>query len=300
MKTESAKKEIEKLREKIKKQNRLYYIEGKPEISDREYDRLYEKLQELEKEHPEYITEDSPTRRVGGEPLEEFENYTHGDAMLSLDNSYSEEEIREWEERISRKAEIKEGFIVEEKLDGIGLSLIYRDGKLHAAATRGDGYTGDNITANIKPQRAIPLELSGKDLPDSIEIRGEVFIRKSEFEKINQRRKEKGKKIFANPRNTCAGTLKLLDPRKSSKRKLSAYFYAPGALEGGNLPDTQQELLKTFSSWGLPVNKGYRICKDISEIEEAYRDFKEKREELDYEIDGIVIKVNSLKEQRRL
>ncbi len=300
MKIENVKERIKELRQKIRKHNRLYYIAGSPKISDREYDRLYRKLKEIEEERPEYITADSPTQRVGGKPLNEFKNYTHTVPMLSLDNTYSRDEIVDWEKKISKKVEIEEGFIVEEKLDGIGLSLVFRSGNLDIAATRGDGYTGDEITANIKPQRGIPLKLSGRNIPGLIEIRGEVFIRKSEFKRINERRRFEGKKTFANPRNTCAGTLKLLDPEKSSKRQLNAYFYAVGAVKDGSLPSSQEDILERFTGWGLPVNKNYRHCRDIGEIKESYEYFKEKREDLDYEIDGIVIKVSSRKEQNIL
>ncbi|MDA3792429.1 MAG: NAD-dependent DNA ligase LigA [Elusimicrobia bacterium] len=300
MNAENVKEEIKKLRREIKRHNRLYYIEAKPEITDREFDRIYRELEELENKYPEFVTKDSPTKRVGGAALEKFENYNHGEPMLSLDNTYSGEEVIEWEERILKKVKPGKGFIVEEKLDGIGVSLVYKNSRLEVASTRGDGYTGDNITANIRTQHIIPLKLKGNNIPRLIEVRGEVFIKKSELKKINLRREIEGINLFSNPRNTCAGTLKLLDPRKASRRKLSAYFYAAGAVKEGVLPDTQKEILDIYHSWGLPVNKNYRLCKNIDEIEEAYKSFQGERDSLDYEIDGIVIKVNSREEQKEL
>ncbi len=292
--------EITKLRELINRHDRLYYLSGEPEISDREYDALFEKLRKLEDENPELITPDSPTRRVGGEPLKEFRSVRHGAPMLSLDNTYSAEDIEKWAIRVMRKVSVSQGFTVEEKIDGVGVSLTYREGGLYRAATRGNGIEGDDITANIRTQRCIPLTLRGKNLPGTVEIRGEIFITLKEFERINGLRREAGDKPFSNPRNTCAGTLKLLDPSEVAKRRMSAFFYTSGVWEGEGRPRTQSELLELLSSWGLPVNMSYRVCSGADEVLNACEELRQARETRPYETDGAVIKINSLWEQEEL
>ncbi|MBN2407179.1 MAG: NAD-dependent DNA ligase LigA [Elusimicrobia bacterium] len=287
---------IENLREKITRYDFLYYVKGEPEISDREYDRMYAELKTLEEEHPEYITADSPTRRVGGEPLKEFKTVKHAVPMLSLENTYSREEVAEWEKRIRKKVPLKEGFVIEEKLDGVSISVTYEKGKLILAASRGNGISGDDITGNILTQRVIPLVLRTDNPPDSVEIRGEMFLKISELRRINEVREKNGEPVFANPRNTCAGTLKLLDPAEVSERRLSAYFYGFGRWDGTSPPLTQMKLLEIYEEWGLPVNSTYSQCASIEEVFESYERLADERADRDYDIDGTVVKVNLFRE----
>jgi len=294
------KEEIERLRKEIRRHDRLYYIEGNPEISDREYDHLYKELTELENSNPELSDPNSPTQRVGGEPSEGFRTVEHGEPMLSLDNSYSELEVEEWLARVRKQIDISDGFIVEEKIDGVGVSLTYSNGELQLAASRGNGMQGDDITSNIRTQRVIPLILDTDNPPDKVEIRGEMYITKSEFSRINRRREREGKPLFANPRNTCAGTLKLLDPRAVAERNLSAFFYARGLWEGSWAPSTQSQLLEILAEWGLPIDRNYTKCGTSEDIFRAYDDIRKHRNDRNYEIDGVVIKVNSFKEQDML
>ncbi|MGM0441755.1 MAG: NAD-dependent DNA ligase LigA [Elusimicrobiota bacterium] len=297
---ENIEKKIESLREKIRYHDNLYYVKGSPEISDREYDRLYRKLKDYEQKYPRFDTPDSPTHRVGGEPLEKFETVSHNVPMLSLENTYSGEETKEWVDRIEEKITDFKGFTVEEKIDGVGISLVYENGRLTAAVTRGDGYRGDDVTANIKTQKVIPLVLRGKNHPKLVEVRGEVFITKSELQRINSRRKKNGKSPFSNPRNTCAGTLKLLDPSRVARRRLNAFFYSLGDIQNHSKPDTQDELFRMYKNWGLPVNSNYQVCKSFKKILKTFRDLEKSRDKRDYEIDGAVIKVNSLAKQEEL
>ncbi len=293
-------KEIKELRKIINYHNHLYYVQGTSEISDAEYDKLYRRLILFEEENPEFFDPDSPTQLVGGEPLKEFESAIHIVPMLSLSNTYTKNEVLEWEERISKSIYSNKSYCVEEKIDGVGISLIYEKGRLLKAVTRGNGIKGDDITLNIRTQKIIPLILMVKAPPKLIEIRGELFIRLSEFDRINENQKKKKEALFANPRNICAGTLKLLNPRKVSERKLNAFFYSAGAWEGEGKPSTQGKLLKLYKNWGLPVNNNYKICSDIDEVFEIYNTFSKERNKRDYEIDGIVIKVNSFDYQQEL
>jgi DNA ligase (NAD+) len=294
------KKNIEKLREQIEQHDYLYYVKGEPEISDEEYDRLYKELERLEHGHPEFRDTNSPTQRVGGAPLEGFRTVPHRIPMLSLDNTYSEKEVVDWVKRIKKTVDVSEGYVVEEKIDGVGLSLNYEKGKLSAAVTRGNGFEGDDITQNARTQRTIPLTLKTSSPPALVEVRGEMFITRSELERINEQRANQGKPVFANPRNTCAGTLKLLDPKTVAKRRLSAFFYGLGVWEGENRPRTQQELFGLYADWGLPVNKNFEVCRDIKDIFRVYERFKSERETRDYDIDGAVVKINAFTRQERL
>jgi len=303
-KLEEVKRRVEKLREEIRHHDYRYYVLNQPEISDKEYDDLVNKLKRLEKQYPGLITADSPTQRVGEKPLEGFKTVKHRVAMLSLDNTYSSEEIEEWAKRVHKglpgeKAE----YVVELKMDGVGVSLTYEKGVFVVGATRGDGVMGDDITQNLKTIKSIPLrffttELS--QLPDLIEVRGEVFMEKSDFEKLNLEKKEKGEALFANPRNAAAGSLKLLDSRLTSERRLNCFIHSFGTLEGGRAYKTHWEFLQSAKRLGLRVNPEVKLCKDIDEVISYCGDWEKKRARLSYEIDGMVIKVNSLVQQRML
>jgi len=291
---------VKDLREQIRHHDYLYYVKSRPEISDRQYDKLYSELKKLEEEYPEFKDPNSPTQRVGGAPLEGFSTVRHRVPMLSLDNTYSKEELKSWEDKIKKIHKPSQGYVVEEKIDGVSVSLTYEKGKFILAATRGNGEEGDDITANIKTQKVIPLLLRGNKFPDIVEIRGEMFISLTELKRINARRESLGKKTFANPRNTCAGTLKLLDPGKVAERRLGAFFYGIGEWRGPNKPGTQYELFSILEKWGLPVDKNYRLCFNIKEVFETCDRLEAERDSRDYEIDGAVVKVNSFEEQEEL
>ncbi len=298
--SESKRKKIENLREEIRKHDYLYYVKASPIISDAEYDSLYRRLKELEEKHPEYDSPSSPTKRIGDRPLDTFRTVNHRQPMLSLENAFSRKDVERWNESIDKKISLKDGYIVEEKIDGVGVSLTYEKGFLTLASSRGDGRSGDDITENIKTQKVIPLKLNSQDPPDIVEIRGEIFITRKEFRRINSIRKKEGKKTFANPRNTCAGTLKLLDPSRVARRRMNAFFYASGAWEGKGKPSTQKELLETLKRWDLPVDENHLKCRNIEEVFYAFEKLQSSREKRDYETDGAVIKVNSFEEQHNL
>jgi len=304
VKKKEVKKRIEELRRLINYHNYRYYVLAEPEISDYEFDMLMKELEELEKKYPEYKVPNSPTQRVGGEPLKEFKSVKHKVPMLSLSNTYDENDIFEWEKRIKRILGDKEKieYVVELKIDGVGISLTYEKGKLVLGASRGDGETGDDITGNLKTVKSIPLELFSdkRKVPEVLEVRGEVYIEKSEFEKINRIREKNGETLFANPRNAAAGTLKLLDPREVAKRNLSCFIYALGVTEGWEIPDTHFKVLQVLKDFGFRINPNIKLMSDINEVVNYCRKWEEKRDSLSYEIDGMVIKVNSLKQQEKL
>ncbi len=300
-------KEIERLRETLKNHNYRYYVLNDPVISDYEFDRMLERLDALEKVHPEFITHDSPTQRVGGEPVSDFPTVTHDVRMLSLGNTYSQEELNDFEKKIrnllSESEEIR--YVAELKFDGIAVSLIYENGVLVRGATRGDGEHGDDITPNIRTVRSIPLSLfKKKNLPSTIEIRGEVYMPKEDFARLNRMQEARNEKVFANPRNAAAGTLKLQDPRISAKRPLffSAYFI--------RIPDsdphpeflkpTHLENLHLLRELGLPVSRQVALCRSMWDVLDFCNTWEEKREELPFEIDGVVVKVNDLRQQNIL
>src|ERR1700688_2097080 len=248
-----AKRRIEELRTEIVEHDRRYYLETAPIISDGQYDQLYSELRDLEEKCPEFVTPESPTQRVGGAPLESFRQVTHRTPMLSLDNTYSEGEVADFFRRLERllPGETIEA-VIEPKVDGVALSVLYRHGVLEYAATRGNGVTGDDVTRNIRTIRAVPLRLRGS-APEEVEVRGEVFLPKKIFAALNVERQEAGEPLFANPRNTAAGSLKQLDPALVAKRKLSAIFYGFGLLTGDNVA-THQEALERLKKWGLPTH----------------------------------------------
>lgn len=296
----SPKEEIEKLRSLICHHDRKYYAENRPEISDAEYDRLLRDLKGLEASHPQWITPDSPTQRVGERPLDGFRQVRHGVQMLSMENTYSPDEIRAFDERV-RKHLSKENieYAVELKVDGVSISLLYEEGRLIRGATRGDGSLGDDVTANLKTIRSIPLSLEGKHLPKRMEIRGEVFMSREHFKKLNQEKEKEGEELFANPRNAAAGSLKLLDPKLTATRKLEIFCHGAGWVEGRSFK-TQEELLEVFHQWGLRINPHRFVTRSMDDLIEYCNTWDEKRKSLSYSIDGMVIKVNSLEDQKRL
>ncbi len=300
----SAKEEIEKLREEIREHDYRYYVLNEPTISDYEYDQLMQKLILLERQHPELVTPDSPTQRVSGEPTKEFPTVVHEVPMLSLGNTYTQDELYEFEKRLQNFLPgEKFEYVTELKFDGIAVSLIYRDGLLVQGATRGDGERGDDITNNLKTIHSIPLRLFVKEnLPANIEVRGEVFMTKDGFRKLNAQQEKLGERTFANPRNATAGTLKQQDPRIVAKRPLefSAYYLlVPGGNESIGI-STHFDSLHIMRDLGLPVSRHIALCKSMWEVIDFCNLWEEKREELPYEIDGVVLKVNSLRQQRLL
>ena len=290
---------IAQLRQELERHNRLYYVEAAPEISDREYDLLYKELQTLEAQHPEWVTPDSPTQRVGGEPLKAFQSVRHLLPMMSLDNTYNFDELREFDARVCKLLPgEKIEYVLEPKIDGCSISCRYEHGKLTVGSTRGDGATGDDITANLKTIQAIPLQLA-RQHPPLLEIRGEAYMPVAGFQKLNAARLAAGEEAFANPRNATAGSLKQLDSRIAAQRPLAAVFYAVGATDGIRF-SSQQEALETFKKLGLPTPQFWWVCAGIEEVIQRTRDFQARVDELPYEIDGAVVKVNAFDQWRRL
>ncbi|MBD2782480.1 NAD-dependent DNA ligase LigA [Xenorhabdus szentirmaii] len=295
-------KEIKKLRELLRHHEYLYHVMDAPEIPDTEYDRLMRELKALEEEHPTLITADSPTQRVGAAPLTAFEQVRHEIPMLSLDNVFDEESYLAFDKRVHDRLKDSQDlvFCCELKLDGLAVSLLYENGELVQAATRGDGTMGENITTNVRTIRAIPLRLKGEDIPARVEIRGEVFMKQAGFEKLNEEARRTGNKVFANPRNAAAGSLRQLDPRITAKRPLTFYCYGVGVLEGGELPESHYERLMKFKQWGLPVSEKVKLCQGTQQVMDFYRDIEQQRPTLGFDIDGIVAKVNSIELQETL
>lgn len=293
---------IEQLREQLNRYSYLYYVLDSPEIPDSEYDRLYRELQQLEQKYPDLVTLDSPTQRVGEQPLKSFSQLTHRIPMLSLDNVFSEDELEAFFKRIHDRLGLDEeiAFNAEPKLDGLAVSLVYQQGMFVQAATRGDGTTGEDVTQNVRTIHAVPLRLTGKAYPDLLEVRGEVFMPKDGFNKLNRRALEKGEKTFVNPRNAAAGSLRQLDPRITASRPLAFYCYSTGAVEGGDIPDTHNKVLSQLQQWGLPVCAEVKLVKGIKGCVNYYENIQRQRDELPYDIDGVVYKVNSLELQHRL
>lgn len=292
---------IAQLRREIERHNYLYYVEARPEISDREFDRLMAELIELERQHPELVTPDSPSQRVGGAPISGFRKVRHAVPMLSIDNTYSAAELRKFDADV-RKAlgpAAAVEYMAELKIDGVSLSLLYVQGKLEVAATRGDGEIGDDVTHNVKTIAAIPLRLRTEHPPARIEVRGEVYMTRAELARINAEQVRQGLEPFKNARNLTAGTLKLLDPQLAAQRKMLFFAYATGLVEGVTLR-SQQELFTVFRQWGLPVNPHARLCRTIEEVIAYCQEWATKRRELPYDIDGVVIKVNDFAQREVL
>jgi len=303
---QKAKIEIEKLRQEIERHNRKYHLEARPEISDFEYDRLLKKLIQLESEHPEFFSPNSPSQRVGGAPLKEFKTIEHKIQMLSMDNTYSAEELREFDKRVRRSLERETiDYYVEEKIDGVSIALIYENGWLKTAATRGDGRFGDDVTENIKTIRSVPLKIPVAEskfkgpAPKTLEVRGEVYMPRQSFLKLNREKEKTGEEPFANPRNACAGSLKLLDPKLVAKRDLNIFIHGRGVLEGREV-STQHGLMMFLKDLGFRVIESGKICRDVEEVVRFIEKHKEGIEKLDYEIDGLVVKVDSFKDQEIL
>ncbi|MFQ5823161.1 MAG: NAD-dependent DNA ligase LigA, partial [bacterium] len=299
---EEAAKKIEELREQLNYHNYRYYVLDDPEISDAEYDRLLRELQDLEKEFPELVTVDSPTQRVGAPPLEAFQTVSHTIPMLSLDNAFGDGEVREFDARLKRLLGTTEDieYVVEPKIDGVAVELVYENRIFTVGSTRGDGYVGEDITQNLKTIKSIPMRLISREVPvpEIIEVRGEVYYSTSGFVKLNKERAAKGEPTFANPRNAAAGTLRQLDSNITAQRPLDIFVHSMGEVSGQNF-STHFEALTTFKKWGFRINPLITLCRGIESVIEQCSKIVEIREALDYEIDGAVIKVNSMELQAR-
>ncbi len=297
------KKRIEELAKVLEEHNHRYYVLSDPAISDKEYDDLMRELITLEEKYPEFKDINSPSQRIGSKLDAASANITHKAKMYSLDNTYSTDEIIDWHHRVVKglRSERVE-YVCELKIDGVSISLIFKNGSFILGATRGDGVTGEDVTANARTIRTIPLSLRGKDvkIPKLLDVRGEVYLNKKDFEKLNKERKESEEILFANPRNAASGTLKLLDSRVTAKRNLNCFIHSFGIIEGEQKFKTHWEFLEAVKSWGFCVNEENKLCRTIKDVIEFCLDKQKTREDLSYEIDGIVIKVNSLDSQSRL
>lgn len=294
-------KKLQHLREEINEHNYRYYVLDAPSIPDAEYDRLYRELQSLEENHPELITDDSPTQRVGSKPLEAFNQVSHKVPMLSLANAFAYEEVEDFDRRVRQKLGVNSvTYSVEPKLDGLAVTLVYEDGRLKYGATRGDGSTGEEITENLKTIHSVPLRLVGNGYPSMLEVRGEVFMPREGFELFNQRALERGDKAFVNPRNAAAGSLRQLDPRITAKRPLDIYIYALGQADMDELPDNHYDVLKQLKLWGLKHSPLLERVEEISGLFSYYEKISTLRNNLPYDIDGVVYKVNDFAQQKEL
>jgi DNA ligase (NAD+) len=298
-----AERRIAELRAKIARNDYRYYVLDDPDIPDAEYDKLMIELRALESEYPDLITPDSPTQRVSGEPVAAFGVVTHKVPMLSLDNAFTDEDVlafdRRIHERLSSDAEPDLEYVAEPKLDGLAVTVIYADGKLERAATRGDGVNGEDVTANVRKIHKVPHTLKGHP-PKVLEVRGEVFMQIKGFERMNRILREKGEKTYINPRNSASGSLRQLDPTITARRPLDMFFYGVGTVEGGTLPDTQWGLLKAFEKWGLPICPDATVVKGTAGLLEYFHAMGQKRSSLSYQIDGVVYKLNRRADQERL
>ncbi|MFW5453715.1 NAD-dependent DNA ligase LigA [Thioalkalivibrio sulfidiphilus] len=299
---EKVRKRVASLRDELDYHNHRYYVLDDPEIPDAAYDALMRELQDLEAKYPELVTPDSPTQRVGGAPLKAFEEARHLLPMLSLDNAFEEADVLAFEKRIrDRLGDVSEiEFAVEPKLDGLAISLLYEDGHLVRGATRGDGTTGEDVTANVRTIRAIPLRLQGRGWPRLLEVRGEVYMDRAGFEAFNREAAERGEKVFVNPRNAAAGSLRQLDSRITAKRPLTFFAYGAGHVEGGALPDTHAAVLDALTQWGQRVCPERDVVTGATGCLEYYRRIGDRRDSLPYDIDGVVYKVNRFDLQQRL
>ena len=297
---EEAEKAVEELRESIRHHNHRYYVLDEPEISDPEYDGLMENLAVLEEKFPDLQSSDSPTQRVGGEPQEELGTVEHPTPMLSLKATYDEDEVARFVERCEQRLDEKPEFVAEPKYDGLSVELVYEYGELSVASTRGDGQTGEDVTANIRTIREVLLRLRGNSIPERLVVRSEVFMDKDEFEELNERREENGESPFANPRNAAAGSLRQLDPNVTAERPLHVLFYEVAEIEGRD-PETHRESLDAISEWGLKMNAGWtKTCRELDDIRGYHEELEERRDDLAYEIDGAVFKVNDFSQQETL
>ena len=303
-------KRIAELREQIRQHNYRYYVLDDPQIPDAEYDRLLRELQQLEAEHPELITADSPTQRVGAEPLKAFGEVRHAVAMLSLDNAFSDEDLAEFDRRLHERLKKDERFkaiaddeieyTAEPKLDGLAVSLLYEDGVLVRGATRGDGTTGEDITRNVRTIETVPLKLIGKDYPQRLEVRGEVILSHEGFRKLNQQAEKAGQKLFANPRNAAAGSLRQLDPKITAQRPLEIFCYGVGLIAGGSLPERHSERLDALRGWGIRIFSGIKRVTGLAGCIRYYQEMEKQRSTLPFDIDGVVFKVDRIDLQQAL
>ncbi|EGQ8234014.1 NAD-dependent DNA ligase LigA [Vibrio parahaemolyticus] len=300
--SESVHQRLEELKESLHYHAVRYYVEDNPEIPDAEYDRLMRELLEIEAQHPDLVTVDSPSQRVGGKPLSEFSQVTHEVPMLSLDNAFDDSELDSFHKRAQDRigGESIKQYCCEPKLDGLAVSLLYENGILVQAATRGDGTTGENITENVRTITAIPLKLRGDDWPARLEVRGEVFMPKAGFEKLNELARQKGEKVFVNPRNAAAGSLRQLDSRITASRPLSFYAYSVGVVQGADLAASHYERFLQIKSWGLPMCPETKRVDSLADVKTYYQDILQRRDALPYEIDGVVIKIDDIAVQERL
>ena len=303
MVTETIRKRVEKLREEIEYHNYRYYVLDQPEVSDAQYDRMMRELEKLEEGYPELRSPNSPTQRIGAPPLEAFEIVRHTLPMLSLANAFDENEARDFDKRVNKFLGSSEEitYVAEPKLDGLAVELVYEGGHLMAGSTRGDGVNGENITQNLRTIKTIPLQLIRKEIPvpERLEVRGEVIMQVKRFEELNRRREKTGEPLFANPRNAAAGSLRQLDPKVTCERPLEIYCYGIGEVRDKAFK-THCDILQTLPKWGLRTNPHIRRCRNIDEVLDYYHEMNEKRENLPYEIDGIVIKVDRIDLQTRL
>ncbi len=301
---EKVKKRIQELRENINYHNYLYYVLDSPEISDAEYDRFFDELVELEKKYPELITPDSPTQRVGAPPLTEFTTVKHTLPMLSLNKVTTEEELSDFHRRVTELSglpQFKIEYTIEPKFDGLAIELVYKDGALVQGSTRGDGYVGEDVTRNLKTVKTIPLKLFSKkvSVPKSLEVRGEIILTKSEFEKLNKHREKTGEPLFANPRNAAAGSFRQLDSKITRFRPLTSFIYGIGTVQGKKLA-THYETILFLKELGFKISQDVRLCQSLDEVKDYYQKILARRDKLDYELDGIVIKVNDFELQKKL
>lgn len=307
----SVQQRLDQLRREIERHNYLYYVEARPEISDREFDRLMQQLKELEAAHPELVTADSPTQRVGGQPIPGFRTVEHAQPLYSLDNTYDRAELAAWHERVLKglRAQATHGlfdkavrYVVEPKVDGVAVNLRYEDGRLALAATRGDGKRGDDITVNARTIQAIPLRLRtdrSKDVPAVLEVRGEIYMTHNELARLNKLRQQENQELFANPRNATAGTLKQLDPKVVAQRRLLFVAHGRGQVQPDHF-ERYSEFLEALRQWGLPVSREMRLCETFDEVWAAIEAFASRRAALAYGTDGMVVKVDSFAQQQQL
>lgn len=287
---------IEQLKEQLNRWSHEYYVEDKPTATDAEYDKAYHELLALEKEHPEFVTADSPTQRVGGEVLEQFQKVTHTNPMLSLSNAFSKEDLEEFDARLRKLTNRAIEYVCELKIDGLSIALTYQNGRLQLGATRGDGTTGEDVTGNVRTIKSVPLSLKE---PWNVEVRGECYMPKKSFVALNESREEEGLEVFANPRNAAAGSLRQLDPKIAAKRNLSVFLYSSPSVEELGV-STQEELLEKMAEMGFVTNPERLKCQTIDEVWNYIETIGEKRQELPYEIDGMVIKVNDFVAQEEI
>ncbi len=295
-------KRLEALRAEIRQHNHRYHVLDDPLIADAEYDALFDELVALEAEHPELVSDDSPTQRIGAEPLTAFASVTHEVPMLSLEKCTSMEQLEEWLTRCRNRLEV-EGpldLTCEPKIDGVAVTLRYEDGRLVRGATRGDGQTGEDITANVRTIRAVPLTVEGDDLPRVLEVRGEIYMAQKDFQAFNAAAREAGTKPLVNPRNGAAGSLRQLDPKATAQRPLTLFCYGVGRIDGDWAPATQMQVLEGLERWGFRINPQARVARGTDEVEAYVTDLLERRASLGYDIDGVVIKVDDLDSQQRL